>query len=94
LQVHRALRDHSGDRKPGHQCHRGNFFVNTSSGANRYRVGADITTGGTLTYDGAIAYGSVGGLVKGRDLELTAVQSNTTTVINGLDLLGRRLPVA
>jgi PEP-CTERM motif len=64
----------------------GTAVASDPSSANRYRIGADITAGGTLTLNGALSYGSSTNatLTVGRTLELTSVQSNTNLVVNGL----------
>ncbi len=62
----------------------GTSVATDSSSSNRYRIGADIASGGTITYNGNLVWGSVGALAIGRTLELSAVQLDTTSVFTGL----------
>ncbi len=62
----------------------GTSVATDPASSNRYRIGADIASGGTITYNGNVVWGSVGALAIGRTLELGAVQLDTTSVFTGL----------
>ncbi len=62
----------------------GTSVATDSANSNRYRIGADLASGGTVTYNGSVTWGSVGALVIGRTLELSAVQVDTTSIFTGL----------
>lgn len=62
----------------------GTSVATDSTGSNRYRIGANLASGGTLTYSGSVTWGSVGALAVGRTLELGAVQLDTTSIFTGL----------